>query len=211
MSDIITIITKEPRVRVTFNQPLRHVSGIQLVDYDFSEDHIEFKTTQGVSRRGIIIASLQPGHYSFANIITYLNHGVPGITIHGLLNQVHIHNSGGGFLSFSPELEKILNVGINKPLGQSYALSWITPNYHLFANFGENNDNLGLIATFDEDFTARPTNLLAAIPSMSNTWPLLRIRDESPINNVDLKLLRVDGTEVSFGGKQFRISLRVVY
>lgn len=211
MSKILTIITKEPRVRATFNQPLRCINGIQLIDYNFPEEHTEFKTLQTMSRGGTVLANFPPGNYSYVDLVTSLNHGVPGLNIHGLLNEIHVYNSNDK-LTFTSELEKRLNVLDRKPVGTIYSISWTIPKYHLFINLDTNSDNLGLIATFKENFIAKPTSLLAAIPSMTNTFPFLQISEKhTSANYLDLTLLLDNGEEVNFDGKQFRISLRVTY
>ena len=215
MSTILTIITKEPKVRVIFNQPLRRISGIQLLDYNFPEEHVEFKKLQTLSRGGTVLANFPPGNYSFVDLVTSLNHGISGIKIHGLMNEVHVYNSSSD-LTFSSELKKILNVVDRKPVGTNYSISWTLPKYHLFVNFDTNSGNLGLIAKHDDNdaldkYRAKPTSLLAAIPSMSNTWPFLEISEKYTVNYLDLSLLLDNGEEVNFDGKQFRISLKVTF
>lgn len=211
MSKILTIITKEPRVRVIFNQPLSRINGIQLIDYNFPEEHVEFKTLQTMSRGGTVLVDFQPGNYSYVGLVTSLNHGISGINIHGLFGEVHVYNSSDK-LTFTSELAKILNVVDRKPTGTIYSISWTKPKYHLFVNLDTNSDNLGLIATFNEGFIAKPTSLLAAIPCMINTFPFLQISEKyTPTNYLDLTLLLDNGEKVNFDGKQFRISLKVTY
>ena len=205
---LITVLTKKLDTCIKLNQSLHNVSGIQLVDYDFPSDRITFKTAQTVKRQGTNLITFPPGSYSFADIVTNLNHGVSGVSLHGLLNQIHIRNSGGGMLSFSDEIKEILHVTTNKPLGQSYALSWSLNSYHLFANLGENNSAFGFIVRDDKVTT---TNLLAAIPSMSNTWPLMDIRNSYPIDSICLSLRRDNGEIPSFDGKQIRISFKISF
>ena len=207
-SIILTVITKEPKVRVAFSQPLSRISGIQLLDYNFPEEHVKFKTVQTMSRSGTVIATLPPGNYSFVDLITLLNHGVPGISVHGLMNEVHFQNPRGS-LSFTDELKKVLNVVNRKPIGASYSLSWTRLNYKLFVN----NINLGLLASHVDNFIARPTRLLASIPSSSGLFPLVHSKStgNNVVNNLDLELVASDGAEVNFDEKPFRISLRILF
>ena len=207
-STILTVITKEPKVRVAFTQPLKRISGIQLLDYNFPEEHVKFKTTQTMSRSGTVIATLPPGNYSFVDLITLLNHGVSGINVHGLMNEVHFQNSSGS-LSFTDELKRVLNVVNRKPVGVSYSLSWTRLNYQLYVN----NINLGLLSSHVDNFVARPTRLLASIPSSTGLFPLVHLRNISNdvVNYLDLELVASEGAEVNFDGKQFRISLRILF
>ena len=141
-STILTVITKEPKVRVSLPKPLSRISGIQLVDYNFPEEHVKFKTAQTMSRSGTVLITFPPGNYSFVDLVTFLNHGISGINIHGLMSEIHLYNSSAS-LTFTDELKKVLNVVDRKPAGTNYSLSWKRLNYHLFVN----NFSLGLLAT----------------------------------------------------------------
>ena len=44
MSTILTINTNKSETRVIFDQPLRSISEIQLVDYDFPDFRIQNRT-----------------------------------------------------------------------------------------------------------------------------------------------------------------------
>ena len=207
---ILTIITKIPKVRVVFSQPLKYISGIQLLDYNFPEEHIKFKTAQTMKRAGTTLVTFPPGNYSFANLVTNLNHGVSGISVHGLMNEIHVYNSNSsGGLSFTDELKKVLNVVNRKPIGANYSLSWTRQNYQLHVN----NFGLGLLASHVDNFIARPNSLLASIPSSSGLFPLVHLRTSGGgvVNYLDLELVASEGAEVNFNGKPFRISLRILF
>ena len=209
MSTILTINTKEPKVRVTFSKPFSSISGIQLVDYNFPEEHIGFKTAQTMKRGSTTLITFPPGNYSFADLITNLNHGVVGVEFHGLMGEIHLYNSvsGSGGLLFTDELKKVLNIVNRKPIGANYSLSWTRLNYQLHVN----NINLGLLSCHDNNFNARPTSILASIPSSSGLFPLVSLDTcgVGVVNYLDLELLASDGAEVNFDGKQFRFSLRI--
>ena len=210
-SIILTVITKEPKVRVAFSQPLSRISGIQLVDYNFPEEHVRFKTEQRMKRGSTTLVIFPPGNYSFVDLISNINHGVSGVEIHGLMSEVHLYNSssGGGGLLFTDELKKGLNVVNRKPIGANYSLSWTRLNYQLYVN----NINLGLLASHVDNFIAKPTRLLASIPSSSGLFPLVHLKSirNDEVNYLDLELVASEGAEVNFNGKQFRISLRILF
>ena len=205
---MLTIITKESKVRVSLSKPLSRISGIQLVDYNLPEEHVKFKTAQTMSRGGTVLITFSPGNYSFVDLITSLNHGITGINIHGLMSEIHLYNSSAS-LTFTDELKKGLNVVDRKPVGTNYSLSRKRSNYHLYVN----NFSLGLLATFGNDYVAKPTSLLASIPSSSGLFPLVHLSTfgESVVNYLDLELVASEGAEVNFDGKQFRISLRILF
>ena len=221
-STILTVITKEPKVRVAFSQPLRRISGMQLIDYNFPEEHVKFKTPQTMSRSGTVLVTFPPGNYSFVDLITTLNHGIPGISIHGFMSEIHFQNSSGS-LSFTDELEKVLNIVNRKPVGVFYSLSWTRLNYQLYVN----NINLGLLASHRgttggggghvDNFIAKPTSLLASIPSSTGLFPLMHLSTggggggNDVVNYLDLELVANEGAEVNFGGKPFGISLRILF
>ena len=88
MSTILTIITKYPETRVIFNQPLRSISEIQLVDYDLPDSFVEFETEQTITNSddGSILLALRPGKYSFNTLYTILDHTVSGVSMHKSYN-----------------------------------------------------------------------------------------------------------------------------
>ena len=205
---LITVLTDKLDINIKFNQSLRGVTGIQLVDYNFPRRLIVFKTAQRVDRNGTNLVTFPPGSYSFAEIVSSINHGVSGISLHGLLNQVHVQNSSGDRLTFTDEIKKVLNVLVYRPTGTSYSLTWEPSSYYLFSNCGENNSAFGYVV---RDGRPESTNLLAAIPSMSNTWPVASINDSYPIDSIHLSLRMGNGEIPSFGGKQISISLRILF
>ena len=206
-STILTVITKEPKVRVIFNQPLSRISGIQLVDYNFPEEHVKFKTQQTMSRAGTVLITFPPGNYSFVDLVTLLNHGISGINIHGLMSEIHLYNSSAN-LTFTDELKKVLNVVDRRPVGTNYSISWTRPNYHLLVD----GIILGLSASHVNNYVARPTGLLAVIPSATGIFPLVHLSSKHETKNyLDLSLITSDGNEPNFDGKPFRISLRVLH
>ena len=57
-----------------------------------------------------------------------------------------------------------------------------------------------------------PTNLLAIIPLKTNEYPTIQTNiDEYPINYFMLTILDENGNNPNFGGKPFRIGLRVAH
>ena len=75
MSTILTISMKNPEMRVTFNQPLRSISEIQLVDYDFPDTYESFETTQTIKIIGesSSLVSIFVSNYSLRMLITAIN------------------------------------------------------------------------------------------------------------------------------------------
>ena len=63
MSTILTINTKYPETRVIFSQPLRSISEVQLVDYDFPDIYATFGRVQTIKKFGdsSILLSLSKG------------------------------------------------------------------------------------------------------------------------------------------------------
>ena len=81
MSTILTINTKDPETRVIFDQPLRSISEMQIVDYEFPETYEVFKTLQTIknSDGSKTLLTISPGGYSFKmlqNLFAFSDSGV---------------------------------------------------------------------------------------------------------------------------------------
>ena len=83
MSTILTINSKDPETRVIFNQPLRSISEIQIVDYEFPETYEVFEMAQTIksSDGNKTLLTISPGGYSFKMMLTTLVFNDKGIEI----------------------------------------------------------------------------------------------------------------------------------
>ena len=144
MSTILTINTKDLKTRVTFGQPLRCISEIQLVDYDFSETYEVFKTDQTIksSDGSKTLFTISAGGYSFKTMRTV-------ITISNLGVVIHPTNDGYCVVSkdynavVSRELSKRLGISSYLLAGKFYPISWPCYKYHIFCNIGASSSVLG--------------------------------------------------------------------
>ena len=65
---------------------------------------------------------------------------------------------------------------------------------------------------FGDNYVAKPTSLLASIPSSMGLFPLVHSNTGvGVVNYLDLELVASEGAEVNFDGKPFRISLRILF
>ena len=211
MSTILTIITKDPKTRVIFDQPLRSISEIQLVDYDFPDPFVEFEKKQTITRHedGNELLSLRPGKYTFNTLYTILDHVVSGVSMHKSYKGYHLMSHKG--ISISEELSKKLSIVDYSTIGKIFAISWPYHQYYVYCNIGTSNSALGHITTVANG-KLKPTNLLAVVPSKSEKYPSIPIKDENhPINYLTLSVLDENGNKPNFNDIPFRINLKVVY
>ena len=211
MSTILTINTNKSETRVIFNQLLQSISEIQLVDYDFPEEHVEFKKEQTITNSddGNELLALRPGNYSFNTLYTILDHSVSGISMHKSYTGYHLMSKNKG-IGISEELSKKLSIVDYTSIGRISTLSWPQHQYYVYCNIGTSNSVLGQITTAGGDL--KPTNLLAIIPSKSGKYPSMPIQVENhPINYLTLSVLDENGNKLNFNDKPFRINLRIVH
>ena len=111
MSTILTINTKYPETRVNFDQPLRSISEIQLVDYEFPETYEVFKTLQTIksSDGSKTLLTISPGGYSFKMLQTIFAHSVSGVDFHVSVKGYHLISKNEDVV-FSKELSKKLTL-----------------------------------------------------------------------------------------------------
>ena len=214
MSTILTINTKDPETRVIFDQPLRSISEIQLVDYDFPETYEVFETIQTIksSDGSKSLLSISEGNYSFKMPLTTFAFNDKGVEIHPTSKGYHLISKKEA-VTISSELWKKLDVPGYLPAGKFFPISWPSYKYHVYCDIGASSSVLGQITTTTgEVLKLAPTNLLAIIPSKSLFYPSIPIQTENhPINYLTLSLLDENGNKPKFSGVPFRISLRVVY
>ena len=215
MSTILTINSKDPETRVIFGQPLRSISEMQVVDYEFPETYEVFETTQTIkSPDGTkTLLTISPGGYSFKMLLTTLIYNNKGVEIHPTSKGYHIISKNEDVI-VSKELSNKLDTPRYQVGKQFYPISWPSYKYHVYCNVGASNSVLGQITTTSTggDLKLAPTNLLAIIPSKSLFCQSIPIQVENyPINYLTLSLLYENGNKPNFSGVPFRISLRVVY
>ena len=211
MSTILTIITKDPETRVIFDQPLSSISEIQLVDYDFPVEYVEFKTEQTITRHddGNILLALKPGKYPFNTLYTTLDHAVSGVIMHKSYKGYHLISRNS--IGISEELSKKLSIIDYSTIGKIFALSWPYHQYYIYCNISTSKSVLGQITTVANG-KLKPTNLLAVIPSKSERYPSIPIHVENhPINYLSLSVLDENGNKPNFNDMPFRINLKVVH
>ena len=213
MSTILTIITKDPKTRVIFDQPLRSISEIQLVDYDFPESFVEFKTEQTITNSddGNILLALKQGKYSFNTLYTILDHAVSGVSMHKSYKGYHLMSKNN--IGISEELSMKLSIVSYSSIGRIFTTSWPYHQYYVYCDIDTSKSVLGQVTTLASgDLKLAPTNLLAIIPSKSEKYPLIPIQVENhPINYLTLSVLDENGNKPNFNDMPFRINLRVVY
>ena len=212
MSTILTINTNKSETRVIFDQPLRSISEIQLVDYDFPEEHVEFKKEQTITNYddGNELLALRPGNYSFNTLYTILDHTVSGISMHKSYTGYHLMSKNNG-IGISEELSKKLSIVDYTSIGRISTLSWPKHQYYVYCNIGTSNSVLGQVTTTSSG-NLKPTNLLAIIPSKSEKYPSMPIQVENhPINYLTLSVLDENGNKLNFNDKPFRINLKIVH
>ena len=210
MSTILTIITNKSETRVIFDQPLSSISEIQLVDYDFPEEYVEFKTEQTITNSddGNILLALRPGNYSFNTLYTILDHTVSGVSMHKSYTGYHLMSKNS--IGISEEFSKKLSIVDYSTIGRIFTVSWPLHQYYVYCDIDTSKSVLGKITTAGGDL--KPTNLLAIIPSKSEKYPLVSIKVENnPINYLTLSVLDENGNKPNFNDMPFRINLRVVY
>ena len=218
MSTILTIYTQDPKTRVTFGQPLRSISEIQLVDYDFPETFETFETDQTIksSDGSNTLLTISAGGYSFKTLRTVFIISNLGVVIHPTSKGYCIISKDKDVV-VSRELAKRLDIPSYLFAGKYFPISWPRYKYHVHCNIDASSSVLGQItmATTTEGRTEglklAPTNLLAVVPSKSGIYPSIPIQTENyPINYLTLSVLDENGNKPNFGGESFRISLRVV-
>ena len=214
MSTIFTINSKEPSVRVTFNQPLRSISEMQVVDYDFPETFVTFETDQTInsSDGSKTLLTISAGGYSFKTLRTVFIISNLGVVIHPMGKGYCIISKDKNIV-VSNELSKKLDIPRYLFASKPYPISWLSYKYHIHCNIDASSSVLGQITmATTEGLKLTPTNLLAIIPSKSGIYPSIPIQTEKyPINYLTLSVLDENGNKPNFGGVPFRISLRVVY
>ena len=214
-STILTINTKDPKTRVVFSQPLRSISEIQLVDYDFPETYEKFETDQTIKSSDMTktLLSVSKGGYSSTSMRTVFTISNLGITIHPS-NEGYCIVSKDHNAVVSRELAKRLGISgylfANKP----YPVSWPSYKYLIRCDIGTTSSVLGQITMEGDDkgYKLAPTNLLAIIPSKSGIYPSIPVQVGSePINYLTITVLNENGNMPRFGGVPFRINLRISY
>ena len=199
---ILTIESKEPRTRIQLSKPM-WIRGIQFIDHDFHTFHNVFSKDQTLKRNTSTLTTFKGGEpYTFLDIIGTLNHGIVGINIHTLGNQIHIRNTvSNSMLIFSDELRKALNVCRLLPLGENFCVSESQNNYHVRLK----GMDLGLITRNGKTI---PSDLLVALPSKSSLFPLHTF-EMKLYNYLDLEITTHEGKDVNFHDKPYRIVLLV--
>ena len=199
---ILTIIAKEPKTRIQLSKPM-WIRGIQLIDYSFNTFHNVFSKDQTFERNGTVLATFLKGvPFTFLDIIGVINHGIVGISIHTLGNQIHIRNTiSSSMLTFSDELRKALNVCRLLPLGANFCVSETQDDYHIRLK----GMNLGLVT---KEGKTIPSDLLVALPSKSTFFPLHTI-EMKLYDYLDLEITTHYGKDVNFHDKPYRIVLLV--
>ena len=202
MSTLLTIITKDPETRVIFNQPLRSISEMQVVDYEFPETYEVFETIQTIksSDGSKTLLTISPGGYSFKMLLTTFILNDKGVEIQPTSKGYHLISKNEA-VTISSELRKKLDVPSYLPAGKFYPISWPSYKYHVYCNFGASNSMLGQITTSSTggDLKLAPTNLLAIIPSKSLFCQSIPIQVENyPINYLTLSLLLENGNKPNF-------------
>ena len=214
MSTILTINTKDPETRVTFGQPLRSISEIQLVDYDFPDSYVVFETPQTITNFGESnpLFSIFPGNYSLKILITAINYDNSGVEIQPSSEGYHLVTKNEN-ITFSKEFSEKLGLPKFLPAKKYFPISWPSHKYHVYCNIGASSSMLGQITTTTgEVLKLAPTNLLAIISSKSGRYPSIPIQAENhPINYLTLSLLDENGNKPNLSKAPFRISLRVLY
>ena len=214
MSMILTIITKNPEIRVTFDQPLRSISEIQLVDYDFPDAYESFKASQTIKKPGesSSLFSTSAGNYSLKMLVTAINLNNSGVEIRPSSDGYHLITTNDD-VTLSVELSEKLGLPKSLSARKIYPVSWPSHKYHVYCDIGASSSMLGSSTTAATGYLKlAPTNLLAIIPSKSLSYPSILIRTENmPINYFTLSLLDENGNKPNFSGVPFRISLRVAY
>ena len=211
MSTILTINTNKSETRVIFDQPLRSISEIQLVDYDFPDPFVEFKTEQTITNSddGNILLALRPGKYSFNTLYTILDHTVSGLSMHKSYTGYHLMSQN--MIGISEELSKKLGIIDYTSIGRVSTLSWPHHQYYVYCDIETSNSVLGQVTTTSSG-NLKPTNLLAIIPSKSEKYPSIPIQVENhPINYLTISVLDENGNKPNFNGKPFRINLKIVH
>ena len=211
MSTILTINTKDPETRVTFDQPLRSISEIQLVDYDFPEEYVEFKTEQTITNSddGNILLALKPGKYSFNTLYTILDHTVSGLSLHKSYKGYHLMSRNS--IGISEELSKKLRIVDYTSIGRIFTISCPYHQYYVYCDIDTSKSVLGQITTASSG-DLKPTNLLAIIPSKSEKYPSIPIQVENhPINYLTISVLDENGNKPNFNDKPFRINLKIIH
>ena len=212
MSTLLTINTNKSETRVIFDQPLRSISEIQLVDYDFPESFEEFKTEQTIKKSdgSNTLLTIKPGNYSFKMMQTVFAHSVSGVDFHISVKGYHLISRNEDVV-FSKELSKKLDVISYLPLGKIFSISWPSHKYYVYCNIETSNSVLGQITTIASG-NLKPTNLLAIVPSKFLSCQPIPIQVENqPINYLTLFVLDENGNEPNFNDEPFRINLRVVH
>ena len=213
-STILTVITKEPKTRVEFSQPLRSISGIQLVDYDFPETYEKFEANQTIKTPdgSKTLLTVSAGGYSSTSMRTVFTLSNLGITIHPS-NEGYCISSKDYNAVVSRELAKTLGISGYLFKDKPYPVSWPHSKYHIHCNVGTTTSVLGQITTGGgtDVLKLAPTNLIAVVPSKSGIYPSIPVGESGPINYITLLVLDENGNEPKFGGVPFRINLRITY
>ena len=211
MSTILTINTQDPETKVIFDQPFRSISEIQLVDYNFPDPFVEFKTEQTITKSedGNVLLSLKPGKYPFNTLYTILDHAVSGVSMHKSYKGYHLMSKNS--IGISEELSKKLSIVDYSTIGRIFATSWPYHQYFVYCDIATSNSALGQITTVANG-KLKPTNLLAVVPSKSEKYPSIPIQVENhPINYLTLSVLDENGNKPNFNDKPFRINLKIVH
>ena len=213
-STILTVNTKDPKTRVIFGQPLKSISEIQLVDYDFPETYEKFETDQTIKSSDLskTLLTVSAGGYSSTTMRTVITMSNLGIVIHPT-NEGYCIVSKDHNANVSRELAKVLGISGYLFAGKPYPTSWPRRKYHIYCDIGTTSSVLGQVTTTStEGLKLGPTNLLAIIPSKSGIYPSIPVQVENyPINYITLSVLDENGNVPRFGGVPFRINLRVAY
>ena len=206
---------KNPEMRVIFNQPLRSISEIQLVDYDFPNAYESFETNQTINKFGesSSLFSFSKGNYSLKILITAINFNNSGVEIRPSSEGYHLITKNED-ITFSTELSEKLGLPTKSLSAKKfYPISWPSHKYHVYCDIGASSSMLGQsTTTATGHLKLAPTNLLAIVPSKSLFYPSIPIQTENlPINYFTLSLLDENGNKPNFNGMPFGISLRVAY
>ena len=172
-----------------------------MIDYSFPTFHNVFKTEQTLKRNGTTLATFYKGvPLTFLDIIGSINHGIVGLNIHHLRNNIHINNSISGSLVFSDELKKALNVCQLAPIGTNYCVSETQNDYHVLLK----GFDLGIVSKMGK---TQPSELLAILPSKMHL-PSFTFEPKL-VNYIDLEITTHEGNSVNFHDKPFHFVLDI--
>ena len=132
---------------MVFDKPLHHISELQLIDYDFPDTYVGFKTQQSIDSpikiNGIdgltTLLTIPAGKYTLRELRYLISQSDKGIELYSSLDLISRNATG----IVSGELSKKLGIPSRISKGKYYPILWPSYKYHVYIDINTSRSELG--------------------------------------------------------------------